>query len=133
MLGHEELTAVLIWNRRNIKRPHASCLVDDFLLVHSDQRAQDRYRRSRFDNGEVFERLRRDLAEAFSGNQSLGFFPSSNSLGDSHHHAPIENHSKRAIDRSDDLPLNFAEGYQIKPRCELVAREMSHELADFFL
>src|SRR3989337_732834 len=39
MLGNEQLAAVLIWNRGDLISADAARLIDDFLLVHSHQRA----------------------------------------------------------------------------------------------
>src|SRR5574340_1838896 len=69
VLWHEELATILIRLDRRGEAAELLGLVGNFDLVHSDQRAEEREFRRRFDHCEILRRLRGDLPQTIAGHQ----------------------------------------------------------------
>ena len=76
------------------------------------------------DRRQVLERLRRDLADDFAGDQRLRAFVPGDPLGDPHHQPAVDRRPAAAArTREHDLLLDLAERHQEQPRVELEARQ----------
>src|SRR5262245_5249123 len=108
MRWNEELTAVLVGDRGNLKSADPAGLVDDLLLVHADQRTEDRQVCRLPYSDKVFQRLRCHLAQTLPGDKRQRLFAARDALGDAQHHAAVKNYAQGPKDSSDDLPLNLS-------------------------
>ena len=128
--GHEELAAVLVGQRADLEGADAPRLLRDLLLVHADQRPQDRPARGLVDDGHVVEGLRGDLAQALAGDQRLArALRAGQRLRDAHHEAPVEHDAQRRRAGGHDRLLHLAEGDEQQAGAELVAGEDARQLA----
>src|SRR5262245_66601315 len=94
MRWNEELAAVLVGNRGNLKGAVPPGLVDDLLLVHADQGTEDRQVCRLPYSDKIFQRLRCDLAKTFPGDKRKRLFAARDPLGDAQHHAAVKNYAQ---------------------------------------
>ena len=90
-------------------------------LSMPDERAHDRQRRRRSDDGHVVERLRRDLAKHFAGHQRARAGVTRDRFGDPHHQAPVDDDAQRGRNRHHDLALHRAKRHLVQAHVQLVA------------
>src|ERR1051325_6281071 len=133
MFRHEKLAAVLVRHRGNLERADAPRLIDNLLLVHADERPENRQRSGLLDHGHILERLRSHLREALAGRESQRVFLPRDRLRDAQHHPAVEHDPQRSQNGGDDRSLDLAERHEVEPRLELMPRQQAHQLAAFFL
>lgn len=132
MRRDKETTAVLVWLNRYVKGADALRLFGNFNLIHSNQRTKDRQPRGFFHDAEIFRGLRGDLPETITGDEGPAALAPGQLFGNSDHHAPIEDNSKRRRRAHHNLSLDIAERNQIQPGLELIAGQQGSELTHFF-
>ena len=101
---------------------------DDFGFVHADERAEDRRLGGLVYDGDVAERLRRDLPEAFAGYERVGALFGGERLGDADHKAAVGDDAERAGRFEDDLVLDAGERNEEQARVVLPCVEERREV-----
>ena len=91
MFRRKQLAAILILDDRDREGSEPLGLRDDLVLVHPNQRPEHRQRGHRPDRLQVFERLRRDLADHLARSRAPPrTHPSRHRLGDAQHQPAID-------------------------------------------
>ena len=116
MPRREQRARVLVGHDRDVEGAEPLRLGDDLLLVHGDQRPEDRHVRGLIDHRHVVERLRRDLADDVAGHERARPHVTRDPLRDAQHQSPVDDHAQIALHAQRDLPLQLAERHEIQLR-----------------
>src|SRR5439155_9514542 len=90
--AREQGAAVFGGQDRDLERAELLGLADDLALVPAEQGAQEREPAGRLDDGEVLQRLARDLAERVARDERSGPLAARERLRDAHHQPPLREH-----------------------------------------
>jgi hypothetical protein len=128
----EQRATVLIGNDRDGITAEDLRLRHDFVLVHTDERTEERYGRDLSHHGQVLERLRRHLPHHVAGHQCLRVTHLCNALRDAQHQTPVHHDPHRRRHRQHHLLLDVAERHQVEPRSVLPLREQRRQRPRLF-
>ena len=133
MLRRKDRAAVFIRFQRGLERVDPPRDLDDLVLVHPDQRAEHGHGGDGVGASERVDRLRRDLTEAFAGDQRLAAVVFGDLLRDAHH-VPAHDQCEHILGAVVlDRLLDLGERHDIELDPAAVARDELRERVHFQL